>query len=242
MTLITFRMDDICPGMDRRKFERFEALFSDFDVRPLLGIVPNNCDPGLVVDESYPDFWERMRALASRGWTIAQHGYEHRYVTKSGGLLGLHNESEFATLIYDDQLTKLLAGKRALIEQGLGTDIFMAPGHSYDLRTLDALVEAGFTTVTDGYAPFIYRWRSLKFIPCQVGSPRKLPVLVQTICIHANEATDEIFRKFERFIRKERREIVDFRDLLRQDGMRLFGRSFEQVALLARAQLRGSRH
>jgi predicted deacetylase len=175
MSMIAFRMDDICPGMDRRKFERFQRLFSAFDVRPLIGIVPENRDPSLVVDEPQPDFWERMRTLKARGWTISQHGYEHRYVTKDGGLLGINRASEFASLPYAEQLGKLRAGKVILKQQGLDTDIFMAPSHSYDIRTLDALLEAGFTTVTDGYAPFIYRWRSLKFIPCQLGRPKKIP-------------------------------------------------------------------
>ena len=49
-----------------------------------------------------------------------------------------------------EQKEKLLLGKAALENEGIYTDTFMAPGHSYDRNTLKALKTIGFEYVTDG--------------------------------------------------------------------------------------------
>ena len=39
---ITIRMDDITPGMDWKKFERFKAILDKHGGKPLVGVVPVN--------------------------------------------------------------------------------------------------------------------------------------------------------------------------------------------------------
>src|SRR5260370_42375028 len=49
-------------------------------LKPILAVVPDNQDPMLKVDAPVADFWDRVRQWQARGWTIALHGYQHRYV------------------------------------------------------------------------------------------------------------------------------------------------------------------
>ncbi len=48
---IVIRMDDIAPGMDMGKFRRFKRILDSHNVKPLIGVVPDNRDPGLVIED-----------------------------------------------------------------------------------------------------------------------------------------------------------------------------------------------
>lgn len=55
---LLFRLDDIAPGLKRENLSRLEALFDKYSVKPLIGVVPDNRDDNLVVDEySIDEFW-----------------------------------------------------------------------------------------------------------------------------------------------------------------------------------------
>jgi predicted deacetylase len=214
MTQIAFRMDDICPEMDWGSFSRFRNLFDQYDIRPLLGIVPDNQDSHLKISAPHPEFWKEMRTLVvDNQWSIAQHGYRHLLETRGGGLLGINKFSEFASFPYDIQYKKIEEGKKCLSENGVETDIWMAPAHSYDQNTLRALCNLGFRIVTDGYSLYPYNYMGLKFIPCQFGDPRKPPFGIATIAIHCNGITEGQFQRFSLFVEKNRDFIVDFREL-----------------------------
>lgn len=59
----------------------------------------------------------------------------------------------------------LTEGKKVLTQKGIETDIFMAPAHSYDKKTLKALKETGFNILTDGFGDLPYEWKEMKFYP-----------------------------------------------------------------------------
>ena len=143
---IAIRLDDITPDMDWAKFLRFKELCDLYQVKPLIGVVPENKDSMLCVDEKREDFWEYLLQLKNEGWMIAQHGCTHIYSTKKKGCFPLNALSEFAGRPFEEQLTCLKCGKQILEGHGIFTDIFMAPAHSYDQNTLKALKEAGFTS------------------------------------------------------------------------------------------------
>lgn len=187
---ITFRMDDICPQMDMDKFMVYKLLFDEYGIKPLLGVVPDNQDDFLKLNDDDPDFWPKIKKLQEDGWTIAQHGYQHVYCSDAEGILTQRKLSEFAGLSYEDQVEKILAGKKILETHELHTDIFMAPGHSFDETTLRALKDCGFKYVTDGKSSLPYMYYGLKFIPCRYGVPLNLPG-INTWCIHANTSTDK---------------------------------------------------
>ena len=81
------RFDDFCPTMNWSVWSRIEAILLSEGIRPLVAIVPDNLDKKLEVGEENPRFWERARYWQELGWTIALHGYQHRYVNKNGGIL-----------------------------------------------------------------------------------------------------------------------------------------------------------
>ena len=158
-------MDDITPDMDWARFDRFIGLLDRYDVKPLLGIVPDNRDVMLQKDGARADFWELAQKWQGEGYSLAMHGYRHVYVTKSGGLFPLNRFSEFAGLPKDAQLQKLSEGKEILLSHGIRTDIFMAPAHSYDQATLQCLRQLGFRYITDGFGHRPYERDGLVFLP-----------------------------------------------------------------------------
>lgn len=198
---LLIRLDDITPDMNWSNFERVRAILEKFHIRPIIGVVPDNRDKTLQIEQASEGFWPLMRTLQDAGWTIAQHGYQHRYVTRKSGLLGLNPFSEFAGLSYGEQLKKLSSGQEILHKQGIYAKMFMAPGHTYDRRTLKALQALGFTSVTDGYADKPYRYYNLCFLPCTLSEPR-IPSGVDTLCLHINGMTQAQFDELERFLAK----------------------------------------
>lgn len=206
MQQLLIRLDDITPDMDWEKFERLEALFEQYGIRPIIGVVPDNRDETLRIQEAREDFWERMRALQKRGWVIAQHGHTHVYVNKKSGLLGVNPFSEFAGLPYREQYEKLKEGQEILKKQGIRTAMFMAPGHSFDRRTLRALKALGFTSVTDGYCSRPCRRGGLIFLPCTLSEPR-LPKRFDTLCLHSNGMGQAQFDALADFIGRHRKFI-----------------------------------
>lgn len=193
---IAVRIDDITPDMDWRRFEDYKAILDRYQVKPLIGVVPDNHDKDLNYENNPDkphDFWQYIRELQSQGWVIAMHGYRHLYTTQRGGLFPLNNFSEFAGLDYDTQKTMLSEGKRILQEKGIQTDIFMAPAHSYDRNTLKALKDMGFNRLTDGFGKSPYSWRGMTFYPIsfQLSASLKGKSGTTTMVIHTNTMSDE---------------------------------------------------
>jgi len=203
------RLDDITPDMDWEKFNRAEQIFDRYGICPLLGIVPDNRDSKLHYQERNGDFLQRVRICQDKGWSVAQHGTYHVYETKDSGLLGLNNNSEYAGLPYEVQLKKLKAGRDILQANGICTNIFMAPGHTYDTDTIKALKECGFEVVTDGLYSKPYRDRGVLFVPCRMTRMCKVKG-IDTLCLHTNLMNDDDFRELEEFCKKNKEKIVPF--------------------------------
>lgn len=205
------RMDDIAAHMAWDTFRRLEQSFERFGIKPLLGVIPDNRDVSLKqFPECAGDFWAEMRSFQDRGWEISQHGFQHLYVTRDSGLMGVNNLSEFAGLSYEEQHDKLARGQSLLREHGLRSETFMAPSHSFDVVTLRALKDLGFTTVTDGFAPFPYVADGLIFLPQWLASPRVLPIGVQTFCLHINNMSEQAVETVERFVAEHHHEFLTF--------------------------------
>src|SRR5437868_6217961 len=95
-TKYLLRFDDICPTMNWKVWSEIEASLVERSLKPILAVVPDNQDPALKVDRALDNFWERVRRWQARGWTIALHGYQHRYVTQHSGIVTVKKKSEFA--------------------------------------------------------------------------------------------------------------------------------------------------
>ena len=58
---ITVRLDDITPDMDWDKFERFKKVLDEHDIKPLIGVVPDNKDEKLSCGPVHEDFWTYVK-------------------------------------------------------------------------------------------------------------------------------------------------------------------------------------
>lgn len=203
------RMDDITPDMNWDKFDQIRRIFEQYGICPLLGIVPDNQDTKLSIQEKRDDFWDIMCSLQKKGWALAQHGTYHKYVTKDSGILGLKEASEFAGLSYEEQFSKLQEGQRILEEKGIHSRIFMAPGHTYDKNTIKALCELGFDTVTDGLYHTPYYMDGILCIPCRLQEYRNIKG-IDTICLHSNMMSETEIKELEQFCKKNKENIISF--------------------------------
>lgn len=203
------RLDDITPDMNWSNFYKVKEILDRYQIKPLIGVVPDNQDTLIHFSEPHQDFFAYIRELQQEGYTISQHGYRHIYETVDSGLLKLNPFSEFAGLSYEEQYQKLKAGKEILEKEGIRTDIFMAPGHSYDANTIKALSELGFLYVTDGFYHRPYTDGGIVFVPCTMLESYK-GTNINTLCFHLNRKTEEELREFENFIRKKQSSIIAF--------------------------------
>ena len=213
---ISIRMDDITPDMDWAKFLRFKELCDLYQMKPLIGVVPDNQDPMLQIDEARKDFWEYLLQLQKEGWSIAQHGCTHIYSTRKKGCFPLNAISEYAGKSYEEQLTSLKRGKEILESHGVYTDIFMAPAHSYDKNTIKALKEAGFTKLTDGFGDEPYQWKGMNFYPISFKQSSSLRQKngYTTFVVHANTMNEKDFERYEKMFAEHKKQWISYHDYL----------------------------
>lgn len=235
---ITVRLDDITPDMDWERFLKFKALLDQYQVKPLIGVVPDNQDENLIKrnqdkfkNANSLDFWEYVKQLREDGWVIAMHGHRHIYSTHKGGIFPLNNFSEFAGLSVVKQKEMLSEGRKILAEKGIETDIFMAPAHSYDNNTLKALKETGFKALTDGFGNKPYQWKGLTFYPVsfQLSSTLRKKSGYSTMVIHTGTTSDKELERYKEYFERTDIEWISYSEYLKQPVMKrgYFGRGKE---------------
>ncbi|WP_022670505.1 DUF2334 domain-containing protein [Hippea alviniae] len=207
------RFDDASPTMNKKKWQRVERLCDEYNIKPIVAIVPNNKDSDLVCDSYDSSFWSKVKDWQDKGWYIALHGYEHKYVTQNSGLVPINNRSEFAGLSYEEQKEKIEKGMRIFKEHGIEPNIWVAPAHSFDKNTLLALREVGISIVSDGIALYPFVKYGFKWIPQQLWHFRVMPFGVWTICLHPNKMGKDDFKNMEDFIKKNKESFIDVSSL-----------------------------
>ena len=230
---IAVRMDDITPDMNWENFRFFQKLFEEAGIEPLLGIVPDNRDENLHKEESHQDFYEVMKDLQKQGWVLSMHGCHHIYSTKKGGIFPLNNFSEFAGVSYTEQKKMLEEGKQSLLNNGIVTDIFMAPAHSYDKNTLRALKELGFTRLTDGFGKKPYTYKGLTFYPISFRLDKSLKQKsgYTTMVLHANTITEKDKERYTRIFKEHGKDMISYSEYLEAEAEKrgLLGRGKEFI-------------
>jgi len=209
---ITVRIDDVCPTMDLEKFDRYIEMLREFGIKPLLGIVPDCQDEQLRVSE-VDGFWDYMLRLANDGYSIAMHGVFHKYVTAKPGLVSRRKLSEFSGLSYEEQYEKLRHGLQIMNSHGLNTDIFFAPGHSYDRTTLKALYALGFKYNSDGRSFHAYVLEGIKHIPANGAYRIHFGRGILTICLHPRTESDNSIEKVRAFLSARREKLMNFDEI-----------------------------
>lgn len=221
---IAVRLDDITPDMDWERFLRFKELLDRYQVKPLIGVIPENRDRNLRAEKVCPlgeeGFWQYIKELEQQGWVIAMHGCYHVYCMVRGGIFPLNNFSEFVGLSFDEQKKMLDQGKKLLQERGITTDIFMAPAHSYDQITLRALKASGFQALTDGFGEKPYRFRGLTFYPISFHLARTLQKKegYSTMVVHTNTVSDDDLKRYEEYFRRTEVEWISYQEYLEAEG------------------------
>lgn len=182
------RLDDACPTMAHHKWLEVENIFDQFCIKPIVAVIPDNQDNDVVAAEHDEHFWMRALAWQTKGWTIAQHGYQHiLQKTNARQYLPFHASSEFAGLSYDEQAAKIKAGWETLRSRGLEPTVWIAPAHSFDRLTLLALeAETTIRVVSDGIARDQFHRDGFHWLPQQLWSFVPKPAGIWTVCLHPN--------------------------------------------------------
>ena len=214
--MIAVRIDDVTPDMDWDSFEKFKQLLDEYQIKPLIGVVPDNQDANLQRGTYREDFWEYVKSLQEEGWSVALHGYQHVYTTGKGGMFPLNNFSEYAGLDYAQQLDMLSFGQRTLRSHGIETDIFMAPGHSYDQNTLRALQQLGFRYITDGFGdrPYVMEKYQLTFLPIafQSGKDIEKREKYTTLVYHINNMSEKQLEYQKNLMARHKEDFISFQE------------------------------
>ena len=243
-TKILVRFDDICPTMDWEQWQRAMAIVETNRIRPLLGVIPDCQDPDLQLNKPQADFWQYIAQLQKQGFAIAMHGERHVFDSYAHGIVNRTPHSEFAGHSYEVQYEKIKRGKETLRQNGIETDIFFAPAHSYDENTLKALAANGFRYISDGKSKKPFLRQGILCIPCRSGGcPQIGKKGYYTAVVHANEWTrpDKAagYQALQRLCRDHRSEICNFTDYSAQPmGTSWIQRVDERLYLLYEYSIR----
>ena len=226
-TGLLIRMDDIAENMNWKHMDKCELLFDKFNLRPLLGVIPENQDPELLKYPKNSNFWKRVESWKKKGWEISMHGYSHLYErqTNRKDIFNYGGGSEFFGLDYENQLNKIKSGLEKFREKNISIRSFFAPNHTYDSNTLKALDKSGIRIVIDGYGLFPYSKFNLFFIPQLFYKEIILPFGIQSTQIHLNYWDDDYYKKFNDFIEKNFKKIIDLNYILTLDKTNFFQNS-----------------
>lgn len=211
------RLDDACPTMHAKKWQRMEDLLNAYGVKPLVGVIPANNDPKQMIDSSDGEFWTKVKNWKKKGWSIALHGYDHCYISNDGlkGLNPLWARSEFAGVPLEEQKKKIREGIKVFNTHHISPKYFFAPSHTFDENTLQALrEESNIRIISDTIATQPYRKGGFVFIP-QLGgrcSEMKLPG-VWTFCLHPSTMKEEDFVATEKFLQAHKDKMLGFDEL-----------------------------
>lgn len=237
------RIDDLCPTLDAARWASLRALIEEFNIQPILAIVPDNHDRALDASPSNPAFWPSMRTMQASGATIALHGLNHVCDMQGKSLIPLHKRSEFAGASLQAQRARIARGLAILRSHGLAPKLFVAPRHGLDRNTLRALSEEGIVYVSDGFARVPFVRSGVTWIPMQLWSPLTRSAGLWTICIHPNTSDDAGIENLSRFLTQHAAQFTSFDRVVSEftpSPLSPYERAFEFIAI-ARLRLRYAR-
>lgn len=211
-TQYLIRLDDACPTMDIRRWDRIESILDKYGVKPMVGIVPHCKDKQLLINDPTSDFWDRALEWQKKGWAIALHGYDHCYISDCAGENPMWRRSEFAGVDLQCQKDKIRKGIAILKEKKLIPKYFFAPSHTFDCNTLIALREdSEIRIISDTVGRYPYKKDDFYYIPQIVGHCTRIPLSgIYTFCFHPNVMDDNDFDKLDDFLYRNRKDFIGF--------------------------------
>ena len=225
------RLDDIAENMNWKIMNKCEDLFLKYNIKPILGVVPNNQDPSFLSFPKEENFWKKIKDWQNQGWEISMHGYSHIYEndTLKKDYFSIGGKSEFFGKNLNEQTSKIKKGLKIFSEKKIKIRSFFAPNHTYDKNTFLALKKCGITQVIDGYGIKPYSELGIKFIPQLFYKLILLPFGVQCTQIHLNNWDEKNFNDFENFIRKNKNYIVTYDFVLRNYSTGFFVKIINKI-------------
>src|SRR5260221_4805002 len=209
------RFDDLCPTMNWKVWSEIETTLTELRFKPVLAVVPDNRDPVLRVDDPKEDFWERVRQWQARGWTIALHGFQHKYTAEHAGIVTPRKKTEFAGFTAWKQAEKLRRGVEIFERHGVKPQVWFTPNDSFGRTTVSLLPQFGIRIICEGCfrVPFLYQ-RKMVWIPQQLYCFRPAPPGVWTVCYPPNHWTASDLAKFRQDLVRYRTEICSLDEVL----------------------------
>lgn len=198
------RLDDSCPKRDIRKWDKIEKMLDYYNVKPLVGIIPDCQDSDFEQYQEDKEYWsKKINEYKEKGWILAMHGYQHIFHTKNGGINPVNPRSEFAGVPIEEQRKMIKNAVSILKRHGIEATVFFAPAHTFDKNTLEALIyESNIRIISDTPATDSYESENFTFIPQQSGKVRWLPFKTITFCYHPNKMRDKDFIELEKYLKK----------------------------------------
>jgi peptidoglycan/xylan/chitin deacetylase (PgdA/CDA1 family) len=229
--------------MARAPWMRFEEVLREFNVKPILAVVPENGDTELACEAADPEFWARMRAWEAAGAAIALHGWRHLCVSRGRSLVPMHRETEFAGVAVETQRAWIRVGLETLRGHGLQPKLFVAPRHGFETNTLRALRAEGIGYLSDGMARFPVRRGGVVWIPQQIWEPAEMPAGLWTICLHSNTAGEEDAARLRAFLARNRERMTSFERVIAEyrAGSLGWAERLREEAALMRLRLKQGR-
>lgn len=186
------RLDDACDTMDRCRWDLVEEVLDKHGLKPIVAVIPDNHDRSLMFEARDATFWDKVRGWARKDWSVAMHGYTHiMHPTQSKLVLPFYKRSEFAGLELEAQAEKIRAAWKIFLAQGVEPKIWVAPGHCFDLLTLQAVRrETSIRVISDGIAWNSYFEHDFHWIPQQIWGLTERRSGLWTVCLHPNKMND----------------------------------------------------
>lgn len=191
------RLDDACPNMKKDNWERVEKLLDKYNIKPIVGIIPDCKDKEFEQYKIIENFWEDYALKwQQKDWIIAQHGLYHN--------LDENIRTEYVGKNYEEQKDNLIQGNKILKKHNIHPICFFAPAHTFDDNTIKACADLQyFKFISDGVAIYPYNNNNMFFMPNIFDTPHKiLPFGVYTFVLHPNNMKDNDYKYLEEFIIK----------------------------------------
>ena len=211
MSRYIMRLDDAADRMNVDNWNKMEKILDLYQIKPLVGVIPNCCDKEMLKYDVDDQFWDKISVWKQKGWTIALHGYEHVYCTNNGGINPVNYRSEFAGVSLEEQREKIRKGIQIFKNHSIEPKVFFAPAHTFDENTIQALkLESEIRIISDTIANNSYKKWNMTFVPQQSGVVRSLPFKVTTFCYHPNVMYEKDFQKLDDFCKRNVDKFINF--------------------------------
>ena len=197
------RLDDASPYSDLKKWKRLEEIFDKYEVHPIIASVPDNKDESIKYNSPNSKYWEWIKSLDKKGWTIALHGYQHLFhkIDRKKKIFPYYGRSEFSGLSLEQQREKIKKGYMIFKKNQIKPIVWVAPGHCFDINTLKAIkLETDIKIISDGIAFTPYKKFDFYFIPQQLWNFKLIPFGLWTICLHPDTMSLNEINLFEKKI------------------------------------------